>query len=85
MSEEGITVGRHEDNDITLPHHQITKHHMKVTYDEAHDVFVITDHSTNGTFVNGALLSNQSMRAKAPVTINLPGILEEIKCEVEYE
>lgn len=85
VEEQGIRIGRNEDNDITLPHHQITKHHMKITYDPTLDVFVITDHSTNGTFVNGSFLSRDTIQVKAPVTINLPGILEEIKCEVEYE
>lgn len=85
ITEKGITVGRKEDNDICLPQHQITKHHMTITFDPYDETFLITDHSTNGTFVNGHFLCNKAKRLRGPVTINFPGILDEMKCEVVYE
>lgn len=85
VQEKGITIGRKEDNDICLPQSQITKHHLTITFDSYNETFLITDHSTNGTFVNGHFLNRDAKCLRGPITINFPGILDEMKCEVEYE
>lgn len=85
VTTQGLSVGRHEDNEIIFKEPAISKHHFEITFDQATRLFTITDFSKNGTFVNGRLLSHQSMSVKAGAVINIPGILEEIRCEVNDE
>jgi ABC transport system ATP-binding/permease protein len=48
-----ITIGRSDDNSVTLPHPQVSLHHARITRTSQGD-YVITDlGSTNGTYVNG--------------------------------
>jgi pSer/pThr/pTyr-binding forkhead associated (FHA) protein len=50
-----MTIGRHEENDIVLPHRETSRYHACLSRHQ--DGFYICDQqSTNGTFVNGVFL-----------------------------
>jgi diguanylate cyclase (GGDEF)-like protein len=54
------TLGREEDNDITLNDTAASAYHAEIHYDQANDTVAILDkNSTNGTFVNGKRISQQ--------------------------
>lgn len=49
-----LTIGRIADNDVVLPHHNISRRHARFVAREGADQLIIVDlKSTNGTFVNG--------------------------------
>ena len=49
-----LTIGRIADNDVVLPHHNISRRHARFVAREGSDQLIIVDlKSTNGTFVNG--------------------------------
>ena len=56
-------IGRLSNNDICLPIESVSRQHADLTcMDDG--TFVLTDHSMNGTFVNGRPLKNSSMSIK---------------------
>ncbi len=52
LDKSSFTIGRKDDNDITLNHTTVSGHHCKV-YDAGGKFFVEDLGSTNGTFLNG--------------------------------
>ena len=57
-----ITIGRVERNDLVLVNNRVSSVHARVVQAEGGGVTLIDNNSTNGTFVNGALV-------RGPVTI----------------
>lgn len=51
LSEQQFTIGRHADCDLSLPSHEISRLHAKITI-QGDSVFVEDCGSTNGTYVN---------------------------------
>ena len=66
-----ITVGRASDNDIIFDVQSISNYHADVVI--SNDRVTITDHSTNGTWVNGKKLHNDSCEIREGDKILLPG------------
>lgn len=56
-------IGRLSSNDICFPNEQVSRLHADLTCMDDGS-FMITDHSKNGTTVNGRPLSNTSMQVK---------------------
>ena len=51
LMEESITIGRNEDNTISVDNLAVSGYHARI--DKAGDDYILTDlQSTNGTFVN---------------------------------
>ena len=58
---ETITIGRKDSNDIVIDNLAVSGMHARV--DSVSATFILTDlESTNGTFVNGALISSHTLR-----------------------
>lgn len=55
ITEAGLNIGRAQNNDITLPHVAVSKHHATV-FRSAGAYWIRDNNSTNGTFVNGQLV-----------------------------
>ena len=55
-------IGRQMDNHIVLSSSKVSKRHCSITVNSS-EVFLKDDSSTNGTFVNGALTRQQTLRA----------------------
>ena len=59
--EKSLTVGRSEDNDVTIENLAVSGHHAKV--DAVGDGFLITDlQSKNGSFVNNERITSQWLK-----------------------
>ena len=57
-----ITLGRAQDNDLTLAHQTVSAHHAKIyTYLTAS--YIEDLNSTNGTFINGKRVSKHVLKA----------------------
>lgn len=76
-----VTVGRNKSNDIEMPSIYVSGFHLEITYtvDSASSYLTITDHSTNGTALDGRFLKNNSESINfdifsSPIS-NLPEIL----------
>jgi len=54
-------VGRKDDCDVILPDGSVSSHHCRIIHDE-HCIRVIDLGSTNGTSINGQLISNQLLQ-----------------------
>ena len=62
-----VTIGRAEDNDITIKGNLISRLHARIEASKAR--FVLVDQSTNGTFVQGAAGDEQFVRRDSlPIT-----------------
>ena len=67
-----ITIGRASDNTIVFSSPTISGHHADVlVFDDGRVVY--TDHSSNGTWVNGSRLHNESYEIRENDRIILPG------------
>ena len=66
-----ITIGRASDNDIIFDAQSISNHHADVVISNGR--ITITDHSTNGTWINGRKLHNDSCEIREGDKILLPG------------
>lgn len=66
-----ITIGRASDNDIVLNVSSISSHHADMELDRGR--IILTDHSMNGTRVNGQLIHNDSCIIREGDQIVLPG------------
>src|SRR5262249_346540 len=54
-SKSELTVGRHPDNDVMLPHNSVSRYHARIEW--RHGQIAVTDvGSTNGTLLDGGLL-----------------------------
>jgi pSer/pThr/pTyr-binding forkhead associated (FHA) protein len=61
LDKETLTIGRKADNDIHIDNLSVSGHHAKITT-ILNDSFVEDTNSTNGTYVNGALIQKQPLR-----------------------
>ena len=70
--EEKITIGRHLGSPVVLQGDRLSRHHFSLmVIDEA---LTVEDHSSNGTWLNGALLKEQmSAQVKSGDIIEIPG------------
>ena len=66
-----ITIGRASDNDIVYDVQSISNHHADVVVSNGR--VTITDHSTNGTWINGRKLHNDSCEIREGDKILFPG------------
>ena len=66
-----ITIGRAPDNDIVFNEPSISSHHAEITSNG--EYITCTDHSTNGTWMNGKRLHNASCHIHNGDHIMLPG------------
>ncbi|MBP3425660.1 MAG: FHA domain-containing protein [Rikenellaceae bacterium] len=65
-------IGRGMDNDLVLNVPSVSSRHADLTYDDK-GAIILTDHSTNGTFVNGQVLQNNSVMVNYGDPIMFPG------------
>ncbi len=71
---EKFTVGRHSENDLSVPNGKLSRDHLKI--DRFGDIFIVSDcDSSNGTTLNGADLTEPT-HLKNEDQINLGGGLE---------
>ncbi|MCB1237231.1 MAG: FHA domain-containing protein [Verrucomicrobiae bacterium] len=76
-----VSVGRADDNDIIITHDSISGHHAQLKM--AGDGFVLVDlDSTNGTFLDGAPVSEAPLHHGARVTFGQ--VEAEYEAEEEY-
>jgi pSer/pThr/pTyr-binding forkhead associated (FHA) protein len=82
-----IKIGRSADNDIVLDKYPtVSGHHATITIDRENGEVFFTDHSTNGSWINGQNVSNKKCRIKGDekavlansVTIDLKEIVGNI-------
>ena len=66
-----ISIGRASDNDVVYNNSSISSYHADIFLNEGH--LIITDHSTNGTWVNGRKVHNSSCGIVKGDKILFPG------------
>lgn len=62
-------IGRNHDNDIVLNYPQVSGNHADIIVGD-NGLITLTDHSTNGTYVNGQKIYNQSVNIRRGDTVN---------------
>ena len=60
MRKEMVTIGRSSQNDICLPDQNISRLHLTIT--RKNDNYIVTDKSTNGTFVNSKRIYSHELK-----------------------
>jgi ABC-type multidrug transport system ATPase subunit len=60
LSGPTITIGREPENTIVLPHEMVSRFHSRVEY-KNNEFYIIDLHSTNGTYLNGALIQESPL------------------------
>jgi predicted component of type VI protein secretion system len=82
--EHGITIGRHNSNDIVVDNLAVSGYHARV--DHQSDGFIITDlQSKNGTFINGSPIDKAVLGHKDTVTIGKHTLLADLTDELAVE
>lgn len=66
-----ITIGRAPDNDIVYNEPSVSGHHAEITFNG--EYILITDHSTNGTWINGRKLHHASCNVTRNDRVLFPG------------
>lgn len=66
-----ITIGRAPDNDIVYQEPSVSGHHADITFNG--EYILMTDHSTNGTWINGRKLHHASCNITRHDRILFPG------------
>ena len=61
MQGNEMTIGREDDNDLTLATTQVSRNHAKITYD-GQTYQVVDLNSTNGTFVDGRRIRRHELQ-----------------------
>ncbi len=64
---EAVRIGRHPDNDLTLPHDSVSRFHCVI--EPRTDGFHLIDKSRNGTFVNGKKVTEAKLKEKDMILI----------------
>lgn len=67
-----IRIGRSPDNDIVIAVDQVSRYHADLQLDD-NGQYTLTDHSSNGTMVNGQLVSNGSCFLSPGTAVFFPG------------
>ena len=68
----GLTIGREEDNDVTLLDEAISRHHARLLVESgigAPQVYIQDLSSVNGVFVNGKRISRQLLQDEDRIAI----------------
>ena len=65
VSDAGVTFGREVGNDIVLASNEVSRKHASIA--PAANGYVLTDHSTNGVWVNGARVSGSQLLGRGDV------------------
>ena len=65
VSDAGVSFGREVGNDIVLASNEVSRKHASIA--PAATGYVLTDHSTNGVWVNGARLSTSQLLGRGDV------------------
>lgn len=65
VSDAGVTFGREVGNDIVLGSNEVSRKHASIA--PAANGYVLTDHSTNGVWVNGARVSSSQLLGRGDV------------------
>lgn len=81
--EEKITIGRHLESPVVLQGDRLSRHHFSLMVIDG--ALTLEDLSSNGTWLNGALLKEQmSARVKAGDTIEVPGYEMHVMLQTAY-
>ena len=74
LGRDRCVLGRAEDTDLTLSSGDVSRHHAAVVFQK--DKYIIEDlSSTNGTYVNGRLITQHALRPGDEITIGDHSIL----------
>jgi pSer/pThr/pTyr-binding forkhead associated (FHA) protein len=65
VSDAGVSFGREVGNDIVLASNEVSRKHASIA--TAANGYVLTDHSTNGVWVNGARVSGSQLLGRGDV------------------
>lgn len=65
VADAGITFGREVGNDVVLSSSEVSRRHASIA--PAANGYVLTDHSTNGVWVNGARVSGTQLLGRGDV------------------
>lgn len=65
VSEKGVTLGREVGNDVVLASSEVSRKHASIA--PAANGYVLTDHSTNGVWVNGNRISGTQLLGRGDV------------------
>ncbi len=68
---EMISIGRDPSCDIVINDERISRHHLELSLGGAG--YMLTDHSTNGTMVNGVRIQNQTISINDGANVLLGG------------
>jgi serine/threonine protein kinase, bacterial len=71
-----IRVGRAADNDLTLDDHQVSRHHLDLSSSNpgsAQGVWALQSYGTNGTLVNGTLVTQGIVSHGSTIQLGLSG------------
>ena len=81
-NDEIFTIGRHSENDLCIPDQRLSREHVRI--ERFDDVFYVSDsNSSNGTTLNGALLS-EAVILRNGARLNLGGSVD-IEVEIASE
>jgi pSer/pThr/pTyr-binding forkhead associated (FHA) protein len=69
LDKEQIEIGRTSDNDVVIPDRAISSHHSTIKHQNGE--YVIEDHSTNGTLVNGKTVQTATLSHEDEIRIGL--------------
>jgi hypothetical protein len=65
---DGMRIGRHDDNDVTLADGRVSRHHARIVADDGG--FAIEDlQSSNGTFVDGTRVQRARLHAGTSIVV----------------
>ena len=67
IRKETVSIGRGSQNDICLPDVNISRLHMTITCMD--NMYIVTDKSTNGTFINSKRVFSQELKDKDEIKI----------------
>lgn len=65
VPDDGITIGREVGNDIVIPSNEVSRKHAAIV--PMPDGYHLTDHSTNGLFVNGVRVEQTQVLGRGDV------------------
>lgn len=69
LQQDRTTLGRHPDNDIVLDNMVVSSHHCVFDLKGLADVFIEDLHSTNGTYINGKMVTRQRLHDREVIAI----------------
>ncbi len=68
LAKAAVTVGRNEDCTIQVVDAKVSRHHLKVRYDERrHRYLAVDDRSANGVFLNERQIASEALLSNGDV------------------